>query len=135
MEVPEGVPGFGDDMRSQVQRQVHEAIEQALAGGFGGNAGARVLQIYPGGALQNMVVVTDARGTVEIRERDGKRTVTVKDPAGTEVHAGPLDTEADREHVPEAFRGMVEEVEKRLGERLGPAAREPADQPANADEI
>ena len=66
------------------------------AGGFGGQAQARVLQIYPGGGSQKVIVHSDQRGTVEIRETDGKRTVTVKDPAGQEVHAGPLDTDADR---------------------------------------
>jgi hypothetical protein len=58
-------------LRLQMQ-QVQEALEQAQAGGFGGNAGARVLQIYPGGRSRNVVVVADQRGTVEIREAGGK---------------------------------------------------------------
>jgi hypothetical protein len=134
--LPPGIPGFGEDIRAQVQQQVQEAIEQAQAGGFGGDVNARVLQIFPGGASQNVVVVADQRGTVEIRETDGKRTVTVKDPAGKEVHQGPLDTDADREQVPEAFRGMVEEVEGRLGGgRRWPGRGETAEQPADDNEI
>ena len=136
--LPEGLPGIGDDVRLQIQRQVQEALDQAGAqagaGGFGGNAQARVLQIYPGGGSQKVVVNSDQRGTVEIRETDGKRTVTVKDPTGKEVHAGPLDTEADREQVPEAFRGMVGEVEGRLGGQAKPAQKS-AEKPAADDEI
>jgi len=130
--LPGVMPGFGDDIRAQMQAQVQEALQQAQAGGFGGNGAARVLQIYPGGASQNVVVVADERGTVEIRETDGKRTVRVKDPSGEEVHQGPLDTKADREKVPEAFRGMVEEVEGRLG---GRARRPAADEETDANEI
>lgn len=116
------LPDFGGDVRARVQQQVQGAIQQAEAGGFGGNGAARVLQVFPDGMSRNMVVVADERGTVEIREADGKRTVTVKDPSGEQVHKGPLDTEADRERVPEAFRGMVEEVEGRLGGRHRPPA-------------
>lgn len=128
------LPGLGDDIRAQVQRQVQEAIQQAEAGGFGGNAQARVVQIFPGGA-QNVVVVADERGSVEIRSAGGKRTVTVKDRAGEQVHAGPLDTEADREQVPEAFREMVREVEGRLGGGPQPGVRRSAPGKPAADDI
>ena len=131
--LPEGLPlpGFGDDIRGQIQKQVQEALEQA---GAAGEAQARVLQIYPGGSSQKVVVVTDGRGSVEIRETDGKRTVTVKDPDGKEVHAGALDTDADRARVPEAFRGMVGDVEGRLGGQR-PAAAKPDKPVAAEDEI
>lgn len=135
--LPEGLPGLGDDVRVQIQQQVQEALDQAGAGGFGGQAQARVLQIYPGGGSQKVIVHSDQRGTVEIRETDGKRTVTIKDPAGREVHAGPLDADADREKLPEAFRGMVEEVEGRLGGGAKPAkpAVKPAKPAVEDDEI
>jgi hypothetical protein len=64
---------------------------------------------------QRAVAESDDRGTVEIQETDGRRTVRVKDPSGREVHAGPLDTDADWEAVPEAFRGMVRDVAGKLG--------------------
>lgn len=134
--LPEGLPGIGDDVRVQIQQQVQEALDQAGAGGLGGQAQARVLQIYPGGGSQKVIVHSDQRGSVEIRETDGKRTVTVKDATGQEVHAGPLDTDADRESLPEAFRGMVEEVEGRLagGAKAATPAVKPA-KPAADDEI
>jgi hypothetical protein len=105
--------GMNDAARIQVQRHLAESLAQAAAFGFGGRA--QVVQVYPEGAGQHVIVHSDERGTVEIRETNGKRTVKVKDRAGKEMHAGPLDTDADRKKVPAAFRGMVEEVEKQLG--------------------
>lgn len=64
---------------------------------------------------QRAVAESNDRGTVEIRETDGRRMVRVKDPTGREVHAGPLDTDADWEAVPEAFREMVRDVAGKLG--------------------
>jgi len=133
--LPGAVPGFGDGIRAQVQQQVQQAFQQAQAGGFDGGGGARVLQIYPGGSSQNVVVVADQRGTVEIRETDGKRTVIIRKPSGEELHRGPLDTAADREKVPKAFREMVKEVEGRLGGGRKAAESKAVEQPPQSDEI
>ncbi len=64
---------------------------------------------------QRAVAESNDRGTVEIQETDGRRSVRVRDPSGREVHAGPLNTDADWEAVPEAFRGMVHDAAKKLG--------------------
>ena len=113
----EAIPGFDDDVRAQIQQQVKDALGQAGVGKDGNNAIARVFQIYPGGQSQSVFVHTDERGTVEIRETNGKRTVMIKDPSGKQIYAGPLDTDADQEKVPEAFRTMVGEVEGRATNR------------------
>ena len=107
----EAMSGIDAAARVQVQRHLQESLAQAARGLYR----PHVVQVYPGGAGQHVIVHSDERGTVEIRETNGKRTVTVKDRAGKEMHAGPLDTDADRKKVPAAFRGMVDEVEKRLG--------------------
>ncbi len=109
----DAIPGFSDDVRAQIQQQVKAALSQAGVGKDGNNAIARVFQIYPSGQSQSVFVHSDERGTVEIRETNGKRTVMIKDPSGKQIHAGPLDNDADREKLPEAFRGMVGEVEAR----------------------
>jgi hypothetical protein len=107
----EAMSGIDAAARVQVQRHLQEALGQAALG----LARAQVVQVYPGGAGQHVIVHSDEPGKVEIRETNGKRTVTIKDRAGKEMHAGPLDTDADRKKVPAAFRGMVDEVEKQLG--------------------
>ena len=58
----------------------------------------------------------DERGTVAINRTGDKQTVTVKDPAGKQVHAGPLDTAEDFEKVPEAYREWVRELAPREAE-------------------
>ena len=131
---PEGLPGFDGDLRAQIQKQVREAIRQAEAGGLGGNARAQVFEFAPGENSQS-VVVADGRGSVEIRETDGKRTVTIKDPFGEEVHAGPLNTDADRGEIPEPFREMVGEVEGGLLGDRPPPQETPTDKPLEDDEI
>jgi len=128
----DGLPGFAGDVRGQVQRQVQEAMAQAQ--GLGGKAAGRLLQIYPGGAnTQNVVVVSDQRGTIEIHENAGKRTVSIKDPAGRQVHAGPLDDQADRDKVPEAYRAMLDEVAGWLSEPAAAADADAEDAPPAAE--
>ncbi len=141
----EGLPGLGGDVQAQVQRQVQEALEQVQAQALGGDVQARVLQIYPGGGRsQSVAVMSDGDGSVEIRDTDGERVVTIKDPAGREVYSGPLAGDVDREKVPEAFRDKVRSAEERLGgrrqPRQKPAAKKPAaeaaaEAEAEADEI
>jgi hypothetical protein len=135
----EGLPGLGGDVQAQVQRQVQEALEQVQAQALGGDVQARVLQIYPGGGRsQSVTVMSDGEGSVEIRETDGERTVTIKDPAGQEVYSGPLAEAADREQIPEAFRDKVRSAEERLGGRRQPSQKPAAKKPAaeaEADEI
>jgi serine protease Do len=135
----EGLPGLGGDVQAQVQRQVQEALEQVQAQALGGDVQARVLQIYPGGGRsQSVTVMSDGDGSVEIRETDGKRTVTIKDPAGQEVYSGPLGDAADREQIPKAFRDKVRSAEERLGGRRQPSQKPAAKKPAaeaEADEI
>jgi hypothetical protein len=63
------------------------------------------------GRTQSTLVSTDGDGTVEVREVDGARTVTIRDAEGSEVHVGPLATDADRERVPEKFRDKVRKLE------------------------
>lgn len=113
---PEGLlPGGDDGAAGEVRRQVQQAFEQAQAQAqaLGGDARARVFSIFPNGRSQSMTVINDGQGSVELRETDGKRTVTIRDADGKEVFTGPLDTEADREAVPEEVRERVRAVEER----------------------
>ena len=86
---------------------------KAVAMAAGGRAGKAVH--FESHHTQRAVAESNEHGAVEIRETDGRRMVRVKDPTGREVHAGPLDTDADWEAVPEAFREMVRDAAGKLG--------------------
>jgi len=142
-----GFEAFGGlDGEAGLPFDLGELLGGALAEGLpglGGDVQAQVLQIHPGGGRsQSVTVMSDGDGSVEIRETDGKRTVTIKDPAGQEVYSGPLADAADREQVPEAFRDKVRSAEERLGGRRQPSQKPAAKKPAaeaeaeaEADEI
>jgi len=121
---PQGfVPGGPQRMPPQ--------LPPGVVPGVMGNVRAQVLTIGPN--AQSATSVSDARGTVEIRSIGGKKTVTVRDPAGKQVHAGPLDTDEDLEKVPEEFRDWVREVDADQPVRPRPDAPKPAP-PAEAEE-
>ncbi|MFM7107728.1 MAG: PDZ domain-containing protein [Planctomycetaceae bacterium] len=148
--LPNGLPPGLDP--ADVERKVAEALARAGAGGgllpglvpgmvpgmpgvvpgVQGNVRAQVLTIGPN--AQSATVVSDARGTVEVRSAGGKKTVTVKDPDGKEVHSGPLDTDEDLAKVPEEFRDWVREVGggQAVVEPLAPEAVEPETEPGAA---
>jgi hypothetical protein len=135
--IPGGPPG-ADGLAEEIRRRVEEALRAAQPG----------FAVPPDGFMpppapvpppvprrsQGMAMVSDADGTIEIRDQDGARTVTIRDRAGKQIHSGPLDTEADREAVPEEFRDKVRVAEGRLGRGglpwpEGPPARPPQAMP------
>lgn len=121
-----GVPQFfngpfnGQALEQQLQAQIGAAIAQGLAqaqahaqvAGPGGTQ-FQTSTVTINGRTQSTTTATDAAGTIEIRVADGKRTVTVRDATGRQVHAGPLDKEADYKGVPEDWRRKVRDVEAR----------------------
>ena len=58
---------------------------------------------------------SDGTTTIEIRQSAGKSTVEIRGADGAKVHAGKLDTEADRRRVPEAYRDRVESLLEEIG--------------------
>jgi len=64
---------------------------------------------------QSVSIVSNDDGQVELREVNGKRTVTILDKAGAQQYTGPLDTREDREKIPAALRRRVEQAEASAG--------------------
>lgn len=60
---------------------------------------------------QSVSIVANDDGRVELRETNGKRTVTILDKAGAQQYTGPLDTQEDREKIPAELRSRVEQAE------------------------
>ena len=64
---------------------------------------------------QSVSIVANDDGRVELRETNGKRTVTILDKAGAQQYTGPLDTREDREKIPAELRRRVEQAEASAG--------------------
>lgn len=134
--IPGGPPAV-DGLAEEIRRRVEEAVRAAQPGfavppdGFMPPPPAPVPPPMPRRS-QGMAMVSDGDGTIELREQDGARTVRIRDREGVELHAGPLDTDADREAVPEKFRDKVRAIEGRLGRGGRQWAEPPAARPPQA---
>ena len=64
---------------------------------------------------QSVSIVANDDGRVELRETNGKRTVTILDKSGAQQYTGPLDTQEDREKIPAELRSRVEQAEASAG--------------------
>lgn len=102
-------------LQGQINAAIAQGLAQAQAQAAAGPGGMQFQSstVTVNGRTQTTTVATDAAGTIEIRGAAGKRTLTIRDAAGGNVHAGPLDKEADYERVPEAWRQRVRDVEAR----------------------
>lgn len=64
---------------------------------------------------QSVSIVANDDGRVELREVNGKRTVTILDKAGAQQYSGALDSKEDREKIPAELRSRVEQAEASAG--------------------
>lgn len=64
---------------------------------------------------QSVSIVANDDGRVELRETNGKRTVTILDKSGTQQYSGALDSQEDREKIPAELRSRLEQAEASAG--------------------
>lgn len=137
--IPQGAAELAPNVQADIEKRFAEELARRVAGGGVmpglapgmvpgaalGNLRAQVLMVGPN--AQSATVVSDARGTVELRTADGAKTVIVKDPQGKELYSGPLDTAEDLEKVPEACRDWVREIDagRQVVRPIAPDAAEP----------
>jgi PDZ domain len=62
---------------------------------------------------QARVVVKDETGELTINSENGKRIATAKDPAGAVIFTGPIDTEEQRQALPEPIRKKLANIRVR----------------------
>ncbi len=98
------------DLEAQMEVEIKKNQDPAKAGENQSSAQAQAFSIYPDINAQSMISVTDADGTVEINQFNGKRTVKIKDSSGQEIYTGDLNNESDHNAVPEKFRAKVKDV-------------------------
>jgi membrane-associated protease RseP (regulator of RpoE activity) len=119
---PGFAPGAGN-MPGDLQKQMEDLARQLQkqpfgAGGGGGRSRTTRMSVSPQGN-ERIDTESDGTTTIEIRQSAGKFTVEIRGADGARIHAGKLDSDADRRRVPEEFRGRVE----RLLEEIGGARR------------
>ncbi len=59
------------------------------------------------------VSITDDAGSIDVRNENGKRVVTAKDPKGALIFEGPIDTEEQRRQLPETVRRKLGSMDAR----------------------
>ena len=64
---------------------------------------------------QSVSIVANDDGRVELRETNGKRTVTILDKSGAQQYSGALDSQEDREKIPAELRSRLEQAEASAG--------------------
>ena len=119
---PGFAPGAGNlpgDLQKQMEDLARQLQQQPFgAGGGAGRSRTTRMSVSPQGN-ERIDTESDGTTTIEIRQSAGKSTVEIRGGDGARIHAGKLDTDADRRRVPEEFRGRVE----RLLEEIGGARR------------
>ena len=116
---PPGAGNLPGDLQKQMEDLARQLQKQPFgAGGGGGRSRTTRMSVSPQGN-ERIDTESDGTTTIEIRQSAGKFTIEIRGGDGAKVHAGKLDTEADRRRVPEAYRDRVE----RLLEEIGGARR------------
>jgi membrane-associated protease RseP (regulator of RpoE activity) len=115
---PGFAPGAGNlpgDLQKQMEDLARQLQKQPFgAGGGGGRSRTTRMSVSPQGN-ERIDTESDGATTIEIRQSAGKFTLEIRGADGAKVHAGKLDTEADRRRVPEAYRDRVEHLLEEIG--------------------
>lgn len=118
--LPPGLAGLPPALQEQLGAAF--ADDQGLAQGMaqepgrvGGGGSVQIRTSVVNGVAQSTAIATYDEGTVEIRGKEGRTTVSIRAADGTDIHTGPLDKEADFEKVPEGWRERVRFLNDRTG--------------------
>jgi len=115
---PGFAPGAGNlpgDLQKQMEDLARQLQQQPFgAGGGGGRSRTTRMTVSPQGN-ERIDTESDGTTTIEIRQSAGKFSIEIRGADGAKIHAGKLDTEADRRRVPEKFRDRVEQLMEEIG--------------------
>ena len=117
--LPPGFPPGAGNLPGNLQKQMEDLARQLQqqpfgAGGGGGRSRTTRMSVSPQGN-ERIDTESDGTTTIEIRQSAGKLTVEIRGADNAKIHAGKLDTEADRRRVPEAYRDRVEGLLEEIG--------------------
>lgn len=108
---PGFAPGAGNlpgDLQKQMEGLTRQLRQQPFGAG-GGRSRTTRMSVSPQGN-ERFDTESDGATTIEIRQSAGKLTVEIRGADGARIHAGKLDTDADRRRVPEKYRARVERL-------------------------
>jgi hypothetical protein len=112
--LPPGFPPAAGNLPGDLQRQMGELARQLqrqpfAPGGGAGRSRTTRMSVSPQGS-ERIDTESDGTTTIEIRQSAGKPAIEIRGADGARIHAGKLETDADRRRVPEEFRGRVERL-------------------------
>ena len=114
--------------------ELEELLEQFGSGEPGSSSWSSSINLN-----ERTVVVSDPDGTLELKERDGHKTLKATGPDGELIFEGPINTEAEKKALPGDLRERLRKLEGRVNIQLFPGrgwprapkskpeARKPAD--------
>lgn len=109
------MPMDGDlgDLQVQIEK-MRKQVEKQFQGMLDLDDMAENLQlpnIQFGGNSSSSVMMSDGDGSLKIETRDGKKTVTAKDPDGNLIFEGPANTDAEVDKIPAEVREKMDRVQ------------------------
>lgn len=113
---PGFAPGAGN-LPGDLQKQMEDLARQLQKQPFGAGAGrsrTTRMSVSPQGN-ERIDTESDGTTTIELRQSAGKFSVEIRGADGAKIHAGRLDTDADRRRVPEAYRDRIDRLLEELG--------------------
>jgi len=102
------------NLPADLQRQVEDLarrMQQSALGPVGATGHSRTSRVTtsPQGN-ERIDTESDGTTTIEIRQSAGRLTVEILGADGKKIHAGRIDTDAERRRVPEEYRARVERL-------------------------
>ncbi len=80
------------------------------------------------------IVFSDDKGEMKVETVDGKKLLTAKDPHGTLLFSGPVETKADLDKIPAEVRERYEKLQQHDLPAVAPRADSDEDESSDADD-
>lgn len=100
--------------------ELEELLEQFGSGQPGSSSWSSTINLN-----ERTVVVSDPDGTLELKEKDGHKTLKATGPDGELIYEGPINTDAEKKSLPGDLRDRLRKLESRVKIQVLPGAGKP----------